>query len=230
MTTLTPDIARRRHAASQLGDALRDFLDAVCANEADPDVLADLAESTRAMTDRLAGSERPVLTMSTADERGIGLTMYAPVRGAANPIAPPLTLVRDSATTMSARATLGRRYEGPPGCVHGGISALLLDEMLGACAIACGAGGMTVKLDLTYRAPVPIGVPIIVRARLVSVDGRKTAVVGSITAVDAPEHPLVEAEGLWVAPRPEVAQRLFGALVRADGAPLPQRAGWADRA
>lgn len=224
----TCELAERRQAAADLGGALRDYLDAVCANEADVDVLARLASATRSLTAELTSTARPVLTVSSLDDRDAGISLFSPVRGKANPIAPPLHVVRDTETTMSARAILGRRHEGPPGCVHGGISALILDEMLGICAIGCGSGGMTVKLDLNYRAPVPLGEPLLVRSWLVAVDGRKTSVSGSIATEVDPDRVLVEASGMWVAPREETIDRLFGGLVRADGTPLHGRFGWAD--
>ena len=48
------------------------------------------------------------------------------------------------------------QYEGPPGCVHGGVIALVFDELLGAANIAAGSPGMTGTLTIRYREPTPI--------------------------------------------------------------------------
>ena len=52
---------------------------------------------------------------------------------------------------------LGAAYEGPPGLVHGGVSALVLDQVLGEAAGAGGKPGMTGTLTLRYRQGTPLG-------------------------------------------------------------------------
>ena len=52
---------------------------------------------------------------------------------------------------------LGAAYEGPPGLVHGGVSAMILDQILGEAAGAGGKPGMTGTLTLTYRQGTPLG-------------------------------------------------------------------------
>ncbi|UUZ59420.1 hypothetical protein [Nocardioides sp. B-3] len=62
---------------------------------------------------------------------GEGVSRHDPVTGPENAIAPPLHPVGLDDGSIAARVTLGLAYRGPPGCVHGGISALLLDHTLG---------------------------------------------------------------------------------------------------
>jgi acyl-coenzyme A thioesterase PaaI-like protein len=92
---------------------------------------------------------------------------------------------------------------------HGGISALLLDQVLGHAAASVDNIGVTTDLSLRYRRPVPLDVPIRVWAEVVEIDGRRTAVEGGITTVDEPGVQLVEAEGRFVKLRPDQAERLF---------------------
>ncbi|WP_231123421.1 hotdog family protein [Nocardioides sambongensis] len=63
--------------------------------------------------------------------RGEGVTRHDPVTGPENAIAPPLHLGGLPDGSVRGTVTLGLPYQGPPGCVHGGISALLLDHALG---------------------------------------------------------------------------------------------------
>ena len=71
------------------------------------------------------------------------------------------------------RSTLGDAFEGAPGRAHGGMVAALFDEAMGfVLSIAC-TPAFTGRLTVTYRAPVPIGVPLEFRARLTGRDGRK---------------------------------------------------------
>jgi acyl-coenzyme A thioesterase PaaI-like protein len=47
--------------------------------------------------------------------------------------------------------------QGPPGLVHGGASAAVLDEAMGAAVWQEGFRAATVHLELDYRKPIPIG-------------------------------------------------------------------------
>src|SRR5699024_12349700 len=55
---------------------------------------------------------------------GEGNTRHDPVTGPENAIAPPLHLTANDDGTVDGVFTLGLAYQGPPGHVHGGISAL----------------------------------------------------------------------------------------------------------
>ncbi|MFD7257999.1 hypothetical protein [Streptomyces sp. NPDC059874] len=59
-----------------------------------------------------------------------GVRMYNPVTGAGSPLAPPMH-VTPVAGGVTGRFRLGIAHEGPPGYGHGGISAMLLDELMG---------------------------------------------------------------------------------------------------
>jgi acyl-coenzyme A thioesterase PaaI-like protein len=82
--------------------------------------------------------------------------------------------------------------------VHGGVSALILDQMLGEAAAAGRAPGMTGSLRLRYRKPTPLG-DLSAEAWVDRVEDIKTTVVGQIK--DSDGEPTVEAEGLFILPR-----------------------------
>ena len=96
------------------------------------------------------------------------------------------------------RAHLGAPWEGPPGHVHGGVSALLLDQALGEAASIFGGPGMTGRLTLHYRKATALG-PLMVESWLASTDGTKTVTKGR--TIDAEGDTCVEAEGLFVFPK-----------------------------
>jgi acyl-coenzyme A thioesterase PaaI-like protein len=47
--------------------------------------------------------------------------------------------------------------QGPPGFAHGGASAAVMDEAMGAAVWQVGNRAATVHLELDYRKPIPIG-------------------------------------------------------------------------
>lgn len=133
---------------------------------------------------------------------GEGVTRHDPITGPENAIAPPLPLQGNEDRSISGETTLGLPYQGPPGYVHGGVSAMLLDHTLGVANHWAGASGVTARLTLTYLRPTPLFTPLTVIGQQMRVDGRKIWTEGRIV-VDG--EPTVTAEGLFIAkelPRP----------------------------
>jgi acyl-coenzyme A thioesterase PaaI-like protein len=95
-------------------------------------------------------------------------------------------------------------HEGPPGGVHGGFVAALLDQLLGAANIAYGVGAMTAELIIRYRKPTPIGVPLTLQARTDSIDDRRVHASGEILADGVVT---AEARGLFIRPTTERLER-----------------------
>jgi acyl-coenzyme A thioesterase PaaI-like protein len=119
------------------------------------------------------------------------------VVGLRNAVAPPLHIDRESTGRVWSSFHLGAAYEGPPGLVHGGVSALVLDQLLGEAAGAGGRPGMTATLTLTYRRATPLG-DLRGEAWIERTEGIKTWARGRLS--DA-EGVTVEAEGLFILPR-----------------------------
>ncbi|MGY1641088.1 PaaI family thioesterase [Geodermatophilus sp. SYSU D00703] len=207
-------------AVSELGGALRELVDAsVCTTVPVADLRAAAAEA-RATAARLAVSRRPPTQLPALDDPLVFRRVYNPVSGVGSALAPPLT-IRRTEDGVVAEATLGMAYEGPPGYVHGGMSSLLMDQLLGSAAIAAGLWGMTVRLEVDYRRPVPLSTPLVLRARVVEAAGRKCVVTGTIATAEAPDRVLVEAAGVFVMPREERHADYFGAITDASGRHAP---------
>jgi hypothetical protein len=106
---------------------------------------------------------------------------YSPVVGPLNAIAPPLVFTFDG-ERMSGRGTLPAPYTGPPGTVHGGVVALVLDELLGAVNACLGLGAYTGTLTIRYERPTPIGEELTFDAGVDRTEGRKVFTGGTISA------------------------------------------------
>lgn len=119
-----------------------------------------------------------------------------PVNGRQNAFAPGLRVRGMADGSVAAEVTLGSLYEGPPGYVHGGVSALLLDHLFGAANYWAGTVGPTAGLTLRYQRPVPLDIPLYLTAKQVSADGRKLRTEGAILAGG---QVCVTAEGLFIA-------------------------------
>lgn len=80
-----------------------------------------------------------------------------------------------------ARVVLDEHLSGPPGAAHGGIPALILDEVLGTTVnLLHERPSVTGTLTVEYLAPTPIGAPVDAEAWLRETDGRKAFVEGVV--------------------------------------------------
>ncbi|BBY32636.1 thioesterase [Mycolicibacter minnesotensis] len=119
--------------------------------------------------------------------------------GMRNAIAPPLQVVRDEAGgRASVDLVLGAAYEGPPGQVHGGVCALVLDHLLGATAHRRNEPAFTGTLTLRYVAPTPLG-SLRAESWVERDDGGKTFAAGHL--LDAQGRITVQAEGIFIRPK-----------------------------
>ncbi|RBY97372.1 PaaI family thioesterase [Blastococcus sp. TF02-8] len=209
-------------ASTDLGAALRELIEASVVSTVPAAEIAAAAELVREATARISTSRRPAAQLPVLDDPSVGRRVFNPVVGIGNAIAPPL-LVRREGNGVAAEVTLGVAYEGPPSYVHGGMSALFMDQLLGSAAGAAGLWGMTAHLELDYRGPLPLETPLVLRAWVDSNEGRKSVIAGTIALASAPDKPLVEARGIFVMPRPEKAQAYFGSITDAAGKHTPPR-------
>jgi acyl-coenzyme A thioesterase PaaI-like protein len=217
----TPELRQRRAAVAELGSALRELVAAAVGTEVPVEVLGAAAEQARRLSAELGTRQRPRDRPSSVDDLRRGQRLFNPVVGPGNPISPPMRVeIVDGAAV--GRCTLGLAYEGPFTFVHGGVSALLLDQIMGYATASAGHPGVTGRLQVRYRAPVPLGEPLEIRAAVVDVLGARVAVRGTIGLAARPDAVLVEAEGRFMTLRREQALRLFG---RARGETRPDGAG-----
>jgi acyl-coenzyme A thioesterase PaaI-like protein len=116
------------------------------------------------------------------------------VVGRFSPLAPPLC-VRWEPPTAVGEVTYTAPYEGPPGCVHGGMIAAAFDQVFNVANLMLGNPGPTASLRLHYRRPTPLGVPLRVEGWQERLDGRRVHVRGRLLAGN---RVTVEADGVFV--------------------------------
>ncbi|MGY1914308.1 PaaI family thioesterase [Blastococcus sp. SYSU DS0973] len=199
----------RRGAVGDLGSALRELVDAAVLTEVPVAELADVAGAVRQLAGRLRADGRGLHDIASVDDPATGERWYSPVYGPGNPVAPPMEASSTPDGRATGRTTLGKPHEGPPGLVHGGVVATMLDHVLARAVRAAGRGGLTATLTVTYRRPVQLGVSLVATAELATTEGRRTTATARLVAADDPATTLAEAEGLFVALRPERAADVF---------------------
>jgi uncharacterized protein (TIGR00369 family) len=87
-------------------------------------------------------------------------------------------------------------FEGPPGFLHGGIIATLLDEAMSKSVRARGLTAMTRQMEIVYLRPVHSATPLRLEGRLLRSDGRKHWTEARI--LNSRGHVLAEAKGLFI--------------------------------
>lgn len=190
-------LAAEERAYAALAQSIRGLVDASVRTRVAISEIDAVAAEVDALTARLlADAQDEPLGLETCSDgrlRDHGNAMA----GARNPVAPPVHVEWDG-TTASSEIVLGAAYEGPPGCVHGGIIAALLDQVLGTVPACLGMPGLTAYLNTTYERPTWLGT-LTAKARVVARDGWKITVAGELYAADG--EVTARCEGLFVVPR-----------------------------
>jgi acyl-coenzyme A thioesterase PaaI-like protein len=174
-----------------LTEAVRDLIDRVRTVDAPPGVLTDALAQVRAVVDdltpfayggpyqqaslRLPEGARPELEGRQPSE----FFPYSPIVGPRNPLAPPVRMWTDG-DRMCGEVTLRAAYNGPPSMVHGGVIALIFDELLGATNVVHGVGAFTGTLTVRYERPTPLGKPLEMVGWVDRMEGRKVFTLGEL--------------------------------------------------
>jgi uncharacterized protein (TIGR00369 family) len=148
--------------------------------------------------------------MSVAKQPGSKMCF---VCGVDNPIGLHLDFWMDDEQVWT-EFTPGPQHQGWPGVLHGGIMATLLDETMGRAAFLRKLWMVTVKMEMTYRKPVPLGEPLKITARIEELRGGRMIAVGQILLPDGVVA--VEARGLYLR-IPEQQKETYLAALRGQG-------------
>jgi acyl-coenzyme A thioesterase PaaI-like protein len=195
---LSPEeLDRQRALYGPLAQSVRELVDAVVRTEVDDAELLEARAGIVAITERLRKRQLDGSFGVRFNPNGGSRAWGNAVVGLRNAVAPPLDVVREADGRASADFHLGAAYEGPPGLVHGGVAALVLDQILGEAASAGGKPGMTGTLTLRYLRGTPLG-DLHGEGWIDRVEGVKT--FAKATLADA-EGVTVEAEGVFILPK-----------------------------
>ncbi len=190
------EVQRLRAVYEPLAESVRELIDATIRTEVDADTVTAVKAEIDAATARLRTKQCDGPFGVRYTTGGESMAWGNPVIGIRNPVAPPLTIQRDAKGRVFTDFHLGAASEGPPGHVHGGVSALVLDHILGEVA-ATASPRFTGTITLRYLRPTRLG-QLHAEARITRTDGIKTYAAGHL-ADD--EGITVEAEGVFIQPK-----------------------------
>ena len=200
----------RRNEERRLAAAMREVIEHLVSTTASIDDLASAADDLESFAEYLRSlpTGQDYRGFAESANAGVGIDAlfsddpewaatfdHSPIIGLANPLSPPVEL-EYSGDRVLARVTFGAAYEGPPGCVHGGYVAAVFDELLGAAQSLSGDQGMTAHLEVDYRRPTPLGVPLTMEGWLDRSEGRK---IWAKAQLRANGELTAEAEALFIA-------------------------------
>ena len=191
------DVERMRGIYGPLADSVRALVDATIRTEADAATVAEVTRDIDAAVSRLRERQIDGAFGVRVATDGQGISWGNAVIGVRNALAPPVHTHRDESGRVSADFHLGAAYEGPPGHVHGGVSALILDHLLGEAASPDQKPRFTGSITVRYLRATPLGA-LHVEAVRTRTDGVKTYCTGTIADAGGIT---VEAEGVFITPR-----------------------------
>jgi acyl-coenzyme A thioesterase PaaI-like protein len=180
-----------------LADAVRDLVDATIRTTAGRDVVERATAEIDAITARLRAHQETGPSGVHFNAEGRSWQWGNAAVGKRNAAAPQMDVHIGDDRRTSADLVLGAAQEGPPGKMHGGVAALLLDHFMGVTASSMQRPSMTGTLTLRYVRGTPLG-PIHLEGRVDRYTGYKTIVLATISD---PDGVTVEAEGVFVMPR-----------------------------
>jgi acyl-coenzyme A thioesterase PaaI-like protein len=113
---------------------------------------------------------------------------------------------KPDAGTLYVRAWFGPLALGPPGHVHGGAMAAVLDEAMGATCWMNGHLVVAAQISISFMGMLPIGTDTIVEAWIDRIEGRKIHLRANMKN---PSGQIVtEGQGLFVVMKDEMRESL----------------------
>ncbi|HEX7675075.1 MAG TPA: PaaI family thioesterase [Bdellovibrio sp.] len=101
---------------------------------------------------------------------------------------------------LLAEVWFSRKSTGPPGHVHGGCQAAVLDEMMGATGWKHGFSVVAAKIEVEFLNMIPVEKQYQVRGQIVSQDKRKIFIEAEIFSK---EKIYAKSKGLFIVLTPE---------------------------
>jgi acyl-coenzyme A thioesterase PaaI-like protein len=190
------EVAELRATYEPLTESVRALIDATIRTEVGAEAVAaakaEIDAATARLRSRQVDGSYGIRFTSDGDQMPWGNVVI----GVRNPVAPPLHIEQGDDGVFTD-FHLGAAYEGPPGHVHGGVAALILDHVLGAAASSQERPRLTGTITLRYRRLTRLG-PLHAEATITRIDGVKTFTAGHLADEDGVT---VEAEGVFIQPR-----------------------------
>lgn len=129
----------------------------------------------------------------------------SPYSGKHNPMRPTSVSYRRVGDEIHADVMVGPALEGAPGRAHGGLTAAIFDDVMGAMQRIIGLSGYTRSLEVTYLGKIPIDETVKFCAQL----------------TDQDEHTFtIEAQAIFDDKDVATARGVFTSMVLPDFIPL----------
>ncbi|HME15691.1 MAG TPA: PaaI family thioesterase [Mycobacterium sp.] len=191
------ELAKLESVYRPLAESVRRLIDVTIRTQVDAATLSAATKKIDCATEELSAALIPGSFGAQHTDDGHPMAWGNVVVGLRNPVAPPLSINYGADGLVWSEFTLGAPYEGPPGHVHGGVCAMVLDHVLGATAHKPGKPAYTGTLRVRFLRGTPLG-PLRAEARVDREQGVKTFAVGHLS--DA-QGVTVQAEGVFIHPR-----------------------------
>ena len=167
-------------ARHRLAAAARALNEKLVSSDIDPEFATALTKKIDALTAELSQAKQlnGLVDMAKRGERGtIDNVMgeLVAMAGRSHPCSPEL-LWQEEPNRITGTVTFGQAFEGPPGHVHGGWVAGVLDHLMGMTHVRTGYPGMTGGLSVRYLKPTPLNQVIEVSAEATELDAKRTEV------------------------------------------------------
>lgn len=187
MTTPRASLARALHEAADLVVG-RGHSDAALAEAS---VLIDKANEVLRQGDVLGKEHRVIVFASEmvnelgakapADGEIFEAFTLSPFSGAENPLRPAHMQYQRVGDEVHAEMIAGVAFEGATDRSHGGLTAAVFDDLMGALQRIVGHCGYTRTLEVSYRGRVPVDEKVHFVARLESFDDKTFTMTGEAT-------------------------------------------------
>lgn len=182
--------------ADDLLGAVRGLMRAAATTSRDDETLRRVREQLAELTEVLGSDPREAVRRVPLDDERI-----AEIRAGKqwrmfpfNPLGIPQSIqIQDGVARSSVE--LGPLHEGPPGLLHGGFSAAILDALIGVVVMAEVVPSYSVQLDVSFRHAVPLRGTLEAEAWITEVGPRRTLARGTISHAG---RVAVEARGVFV--------------------------------
>jgi acyl-coenzyme A thioesterase PaaI-like protein len=154
------DAEVRRDGVERLAAATRALADAVALTAVDRATLDEVTGALELLTHRLTAETDDdgysgLLVLPVDPERPETYMPLNPIVGRCNPSRPDVEVhLADGAVVGTA--TFTRRFVGPAGHAHGGISAMVADQLVAAAPMAIGVRTVTTSLTARYLRALPL--------------------------------------------------------------------------
>ena len=167
-------------ARQRLASATRALNEKLVSTDIDPELAAALTEKIEGLAAELSQAQQitGLVDMVKRGQRGTiddVMGELVSVGGRSHPCSPELRW-QEASNRITGTVKFSQAFEGPPGHVHGGWVAGVLDHLMGMTHVRTGHPGMTGGLSVRYLKPTPLNQVIEVSAQATELDDKRTEV------------------------------------------------------